>query len=86
MYGQPKTINPYIFAIRCRRYLIFQTIYFLFSLQYQFIMFRYSDICLKIRCRLFRFRGFFVCKNPEAEAQRSYSNAALNYKTEREHK
>jgi len=30
--------------------------------------------------------GFFVCNNPEAEAQRSSAQAALNYKTtEREH-
>jgi len=28
--------------------------------------------------------GAFVHNNPETEAQRSYANAALNYKTERE--
>lgn len=27
--------------------------------------------------------GFFLYNNPEAEAQRSYAYAALNYKTER---
>ena len=29
--------------------------------------------------------GFFVHNNLEAEAKRSYSHAALSYKTEREH-
>ena len=28
--------------------------------------------------------GFFVHNNPEEEAQTSYGNAALNYKTDRE--
>jgi len=37
------------------------------------------------RCRLLRFQGFSVHKNPEAEAQRSSVQAVLNYKTEREH-
>ena len=29
--------------------------------------------------------GYFIHKNPEAEAQRSYAHDVLNEKTEREH-
>ena len=37
------------------------------------------------RCRLFKIQGFLFHNNPEAEAQRRYVHAALNYKTGREH-
>ena len=33
----------------------------------------------------FKHLGIFRYNNPEAESQRSYAQAALNYKTERQH-
>ena len=37
------------------------------------------------RRRLFKLWGVFLHINPEAEAQKSSAQAALNYQTEREH-
>ena len=49
--------------------------------------YNYRIITIKIkktRCRLFEIYGLLDHNNSEAEAQRSYSHVALNYKTERE--
>ena len=41
-------------------------------------------ITIQIEHFMSSFQGFFVHNNPEAEAERSSAQAALNYKTERE--
>ena len=38
---------------------------------------------MNTRCCLFKIFSFFVHNNPEAEAQRSYAYAALNYNEKR---
>ena len=55
--------------------------------QFQFINFNHRLMTTQIELQMssFKIQEFYVHNNPEAEAQRSYAHAALNYKTKSEH-